>query len=340
MKSSTISTGSRSNQTPRCYPTPNSSTKVVPLEGNLKQKLFSTIPQSPKIEKMEKKEKRCNFENISRDSAIRSGGQQSRKSGVPPSMQERHSTGSPKLGTPIRSTLRSSEISMLAIVRTPEVFSTVRFETAKKNILHDLPGSGVETSNLVVAVRVRPQTKKEKADKEMKPIINVKENEVIVLTDYGQTHTFNYDYCYLSNTSHHQNKESDQGKIYDSLVKPLLSQAFKGFNISLFAYGQTGSGKSYSVMGNIGRENELNLESGIVPRFCHNLFHEVEILFKDPADSLSVEIQISYFEIYKEKIQDLLCPARKSGGSLRVREHPQNVMKTVFVLYLASSYFK
>lgn len=335
MKSSMTSTGSRSNQTPRCYSTSNPLTKVAAMEGNPKQKSFSVIPQSPKIERMEKKEKYLNLENISRDPTVRSGGQQSRKSGPPPSRQERHSTGSPKLSTPIRSTLRSSEVSNLTFVRTPEVFSTVRFEIPKRNIIPELPGSGVETSNLVVAVRVRPQTEKEKTDKEMKPIINVKENEVIILTDHGQTHSFNYDYCFLSNTSLHQNKEHDQGNIYDSLAKPLLSQAFKGFNTSLFAYGQTGSGKSYSVMGNIGCENELHSESGIVPRFCHDLFREVELLLKDPVENVSIEIQISYFEIYKEKIQDLLCPARKLGGSLRVREHPQHV--TTFLIILTTA---
>ncbi|XP_057378906.1 kinesin-like protein KIF14 [Daphnia carinata] len=325
MKSSMASIGSKLNQTPRCYSMSNPSTKVAAMEGNSKQKSFSVIPQSPKIERMEKKEKYGNLENISRDPIVRSGGQQSRKSGaLPPSRQERYSTGSPKLSTPLRSTLRSSEVSNLTIVRTPEVFSTVRFETPKRNTLHEVPGSGVETSNLVVAVRVRPQTEKEKTDKEMKPIVNVKENEVIVLTDYGQTHSFNYDYCFLSNIVLHDHIEHDQSKIYDSLAKPLLSQAFKGFNTSLFAYGQTGSGKSYSVMGNIGCENELHFESGIVPRFCHDLFREVELLIKDPVDNFSIEIQISYFEIYKEKIQDLLCPSSKLGGSLRVREHPQN----------------
>jgi kinesin family protein 14 len=38
--------------------------------------------------------------------------------------------------------------------------------------------------------------------------------------------------------------------------------------------------------------------------------------------SLSIEVQISYFEIYKEQIQDLLC---STGGNLSVREHPKNV---------------
>jgi kinesin family protein 14 len=87
-------------------------------------------------------------------------------------------------------------------------------------------------------------------------------------------------------------------------------------------------------MGNIGSKNELHVESGIVPRFCRDLFQKIEPLTRNPADNFSIEIQISYFEIYKEKIQDLLCPASKLGGSLRVREHPQNVRKLFFCIRL------
>ncbi len=330
MKGSAFSVGSRSNQNPRCAPT-SSSTKT-PLEGHLKPKTPALITPSPKIERMERREKSCALENVQRDLSTRCGVQQSNKLKVPFAMNERHSTGSPKLSTPIRSGPRSSEISMSTIVRTPEVFSTVRFETPKRNLASE-HGSGVETSNLVVAVRVRPQTDKEKTEIEMKPIISLKGNEMSVLTDYGQTHSFTYDHCFLSNAAFHD-KQHDQDKVYESLAKPLLSQAFKGFNTSLFAYGQTGSGKSFSVMGNIGSKNELHMESGIVPRFCRDLFHKTESLTRNPADNISIEIQISYFEIYKEKIQDLLCPASKLGGSLRVREHPQNVRKLFFCVRL------
>lgn len=325
MKSSTSSAGSRSNQNPRCFPITCSSTKA-PFESHPKQKTIATIPPSPKVDRMERRDKSA-LENTQKDPLTRSGVQQTSKLKVPFAVHERHSTGSPKLSTPIRSGPRSSEISMSSIVRTPEVFSTVRFETPKRNLVSEQSGSGVETSNLVVAVRIRPQTDKEKTDKEMRPVVSVKENEMCVLTDYGQTHSFTYDFCFLSDAPF-DNKQHDQDKVYEQLAKPLLSQAFKGFNTCLFAYGQTGSGKSFSVMGNIGSEKELHVESGIVPRFCYDLFRKTESLTKNSADKFSIEIQISYFEIYKEKIQDLLCPASKLGGSLRVREHPQHVIPT------------
>lgn len=38
-------------------------------------------------------------------------------------------------------------------------------------------------------------------------------------------------------------------KVYNDLGKGVLTNAWEGFNTSLFAYGQTGSGKSWSIVG-------------------------------------------------------------------------------------------
>ena len=301
-----------------------SSSSKPPEVHHSKAKTPLLTVQSPKVERASKREKPSSLENIPREVRCGPSIQQS-KLKVPINIHERYSAGSPAKLTPIRSTLRSSDTMK---VHTPEIFATVRFETPKRNVCEQVgvdTNDGVETSNLVVAVRVRPQTSKEQSNKEMKPIVQVKDNEMSVLTDYGQTHSFNYEHCFVSSTPV-TGKQLDQIKVYEGLAKPLLAQAFKGFNTCLFAYGQTGSGKSYSVMGNIGSEKELDDAAGIVPRFCFDLFRKVEVLVRSSQpEVLSFEIQISYFEIYTEKIQDLLCPASKAGGSLRVREHPQNV---------------
>ena len=230
---------------------------------------------------------------------------------------ERHSVGSPFKSTPTRAALRNSDV--LVKVNTPEIYTAVRFETPKRNTVEQL-GPGVEKSNLMVAVRVRPRSMKEEMDKGMKETLEVKNSEVSVCTDYGQTHSFSYDHCFSSSHPGHS-QFGDQGKVYESLAKPLLSKAFEGFNTCLFAYGQTGSGKSFSIMGNIAGEKELHETAGIVPRFCFDLFRRIENIKKKNAEV--IHVQISYFEIYKEKIQDLLSPAKTS---LRIREHPQHVI--------------
>ena len=59
-----------------------------------------------------------------------------------------------------------------------------------------------------------------------------------------------------------------------------------------------GSGKSYTMMGTLE-------EKGIIPRLCDSLFERIGRL-GDEATSFKVEV--SYMEIYNEKVHDLLDP--------------------------------
>ena len=179
-------------------------------------------------------------------------------------------------------------------------------------------------SSVKVAVRVRPKSKKEELEKE-KSVVLVDGNNIQLISSIGETHAFTCDHCFSSDSISAVDQLQQQKEVYEQLAKPLLFQAFLGFNTCLFAYGQTGTGKSYSMMGKIGRNSEISDASGIVPRFCQDFFSHVEVLERNSATTsvrLSCEIQISLFEIYKEQIQDLLC---SSKGNLSVREHPKNV---------------
>lgn len=40
---------------------------------------------------------------------------------------------------------------------------------------------------------------------------------------------------------------SDQGQVYDVLMKPLVDKAFEGYDCTFIANGQTGSGKTYTM---------------------------------------------------------------------------------------------
>ena len=104
---------------------------------------------------------------------------------------------------------------------------------------------------------------------------------------------------------------ADQHNLFDDLGKPLLDNAFQGYNNCIFAYGQTGSGKSYSMMG-------YGQEYGVIPRICKNMFERIEGMGTDK--NLTCTVEVSYLEIYNERVRDLLNPATK--GNLRVREHP------------------
>ena len=55
-------------------------------------------------------------------------------------------------------------------------------------------------------------------------------------------------------------------QVFDDIAQPIIDQATKGFNGTIFAYGQTGSGKTYTISG----EDNRNL--GLIPLMNRKLF--------------------------------------------------------------------
>ncbi|RDD36883.1 Kinesin-like protein KIF13A [Trichoplax sp. H2] len=107
-----------------------------------------------------------------------------------------------------------------------------------------------------------------------------------------------------------ENKFSSQEVVFDSLGIGVLENAFAGYNACIFAYGQTGSGKSYTMMG-------TDTDRGIIPRLCDRLF---EMISQNEKDDYTYKVEVSYMEIYNEKVRDLLNPANHKKP-LKVREH-------------------
>ncbi|MBN3290487.1 KIF14 protein, partial [Polypterus senegalus] len=171
-----------------------------------------------------------------------------------------------------------------------------------------------ENSAVTVAVRVRPFNNREKMES-AKQVIFVEGEEIIVHhPDSKQSHSFVYDLSFYSFDKSHPNFAS-QSTVYEKLAQPLLNWAFEGYNTCIFAYGQTGSGKSYTMMG-------FTDEEGVTPRFCENLFGRMK---NSNTKQVTVNLEMSYFEVYNEKIHDLLVVKDESGQKkqpLRVREHP------------------
>jgi len=107
---------------------------------------------------------------------------------------------------------------------------------------------------------------------------------------------------------------ADQQHVFESYGPWMIENAFKGYNCSLFAYGQTGSGKTHTMMG---YDNDV----GFIPRLCQGIFETIHLLNKTGAEQ-SYHVEAAYFEIYNERVFDLLGSNQKSSG-LRVREHPK-----------------
>lgn len=256
------------------------------------------------------------------------------------------SCGGSTYGTPVDRLKKTRSALEGLAVGTPECFSKVSLDSPA--VLGGRPSGKLdesvksvkekdvltaEISNLKVAVRVRPLSAKECIDS-VANIVRVRENEVVVNAgntadnSAGVEHCFQYDHAFWSCNAEDRSYV-DQTGVYNRLMKPLIDKAFEGYNACLFAYGQTGSGKSYSMMGIDSDDMEISSEAGIIPRFCQELFCRIEAL----KGKMQAEVEVSYFEIYNEKIHDLLAVSPTEGvfsvttsnvkkPPLKVREHP------------------
>uniref|UniRef100_A0A3Q2KYF6 plus-end-directed kinesin ATPase n=1 Tax=Equus caballus TaxID=9796 RepID=A0A3Q2KYF6_HORSE len=124
--------------------------------------------------------------------------------------------------------------------------------------------------------------------------------------------SFSFDYSYWSHTSPEDINYASQKQVYRDIGEEMLQHAFEGYNVCIFAYGQTGAGKSYTMMGKQEKDQQ-----GIIPQLCEDLFSRINEMTND---NMSYSVEVSYMEIYCERVRDLLNP--KNKGNLRVREHP------------------
>ncbi|CAJ1431200.1 unnamed protein product [Effrenium voratum] len=99
---------------------------------------------------------------------------------------------------------------------------------------------------------------------------------------------FPFDQCFDGKAT---NKE-----LFDKAAKKLVQAAVAGSNASILAYGQTSSGKTHSVLG-------TPYEPGILPLAVEEIFG-----FRDDGlQVLGKQAKLSYFEIFNEKVIDLLA---------------------------------
>ncbi|KAG8706309.1 kinesin-like protein Klp8, partial [Ceratobasidium sp. 395] len=176
--------------------------------------------------------------------------------------------------------------------------------------------------NIKVVVRCRPLNSREIA-RGAKGLIRMVGNQTFLDPPDEQaqqkgraterkTMAFSFDKSYWSAGPRDEAGYCSQQTLFDDLGKELLDHSFAGFNACILAYGQTGSGKSYSMMG-------YGADKGIIPLTCSELFTRLDT--QRAADpNVNFVVEVSYIEIYNEKVRDLLNP--KNKGNLKVREHP------------------
>lgn len=106
--------------------------------------------------------------------------------------------------------------------------------------------------------------------------------------------------------------------LYQTHVVPLLTSVFSGVNATVFAYGQTSAGKSYTMR-------------HITSCVAHHLFqHKNQI---ERQNSVHISIRVSFVEVYKDVIRDLVdgASAPLATVHVNVRERVTPAGRVVFL---------
>ncbi|KAG5419237.1 KIP2 [Candida metapsilosis] len=111
-------------------------------------------------------------------------------------------------------------------------------------------------------------------------------------------------------------------QVYLKVCKPIVEKFLdEGYNGTVFAYGMTGSGKTYSMKGN-------DEESGFVEMAVNDLFEKLSSM----GQVVTHQINVSYLEIYNERIIDLLNAGNSSAttsNDLKIRDDPEFGVKVI-----------
>ncbi|KAI1653478.1 kinesin heavy chain [Daldinia decipiens] len=115
-----------------------------------------------------------------------------------------------------------------------------------------------------------------------------------------------------------------QEELFAAEVSPLLKSLFQGLDLTIFAYGVTGTGKTHTMRGGL-----KLAERGVIPRLLSGVFRRAKKIAKDSDGETTVDVALSYYEIYNDKVFDLLEPPEKrtpSGLPLRAEANGKTVV--------------
>ncbi|CAF1114960.1 unnamed protein product [Adineta steineri] len=171
---------------------------------------------------------------------------------------------------------------------------------------------------ICVAVRKRPLNKREIAKKDNDVITIPNKDHCLVhvpkskvdLTKYLDNQTFKFDYTF--------DEKSSNELIYRYTAAPLIDTIFNGGNATVFAYGQTGSGKTFTMGGDL-QMAKTDYSHGIYAQTARDIFQRLAL----PQHRSSIEIFVTFYEIYCGKVFDLLNNKKR----LRVLEDQKGLVQ-------------
>ncbi|KAL7044909.1 hypothetical protein ACKWTF_002101 [Chironomus riparius] len=177
------------------------------------------------------------------------------------------------------------------------------------------------SNNIKVSIKIRPLIQREKNDNLPSLWSLIDENTI---KSNNKEYKLSFDHIF------EENRKTEE--IFNIVAKPIVENAVKGINGTIFAYGQTSSGKTYCMMG-------TEEEPGIIPLTVNEIFRQIEL-----TEDREFLIRVGYIEIYNEKIYDLLlenkaeiCKVHETSGEVVVN---QTEIVTSSIQHILESYDK
>ncbi|KAI3325766.1 kinesin-II 95 kDa subunit [Xylariaceae sp. AK1471] len=173
-----------------------------------------------------------------------------------------------------------------------------------------------------VVARIRPLLEKE-LDKDIivRPASNddgKSSNVVKIPNPRNESEEFSFAFNSVYDQS------TTQEELFTAEVAPHLKSLFQGLDVTIFAYGVTGTGKTHTMRGGL-----KLAERGVIPRLLSGVFRRAKKIIKDSDGETTVDVALSYYEIYNDKVFDLLEPLDKrtpSGLPLRAEANGKTVV--------------
>lgn len=188
------------------------------------------------------------------------------------------------------------------IVETPTI-QYGQIDSIKKSISNH-ENNNVIDAHINVYVRVRPIPEDKNSNEDSSLTVYNEGKSINCRMDYDEK-SFTFQKIF--------DVEATQNDVFDSVRDTIVAPIFDGFNACIMSYGQTGSGKTFTMEGPSLSDSKL---AGITPRSVNYIYDRIaRQKYEDP--NILFEITVSLYEIYCEKINDLL---NIENENLSVRE--------------------
>ncbi|KAB5542560.1 kinesin-II 95 kDa subunit [Coniochaeta sp. 2T2.1] len=165
-----------------------------------------------------------------------------------------------------------------------------------------------------VVARVRPLLKSELDKDVIVTVDSTEEGRAPTLVKIPSPKNAAEEFTFAFNSVYDQ--QTSQEELFTAEVAPHLKALFQGLDLTIFAYGVTGTGKTHTMRGGL-----KLAERGVIPRLLSGVFRRGKKIARDTNGETTVQVSLAYYEIYNDKVFDLLEPPEKrTPAGLPLRE--------------------